>query len=609
MRDLEFRKVADPFERASVAQEGTASSAPEIGALAYLIAELDERAALLRQAPLWLPGRALLEEAAALAQRFEALESSLRDVRSRLVITIVGPSGSGKSSLLNALVGQNVAPTGLTRPTTRQVTAYASEPCDLDAQTSPDRIATLGADSSSDVPDLSRFVLVDTPGTNTVEGPDPRLEYVLGRTDLMLVVLAAPNPKIRDNIVFLRPFVARLPAGAILVALNMADRVPIWELTEDVVPDLRRELSAAWGRDTDAVYLVSARARTPGAQFLADEEPLHDVNDVTALRDAVARASGSTNRTEERRLANAEHLMEGWRGRCAARLGDTAAERDDAERQLARLISRARETLPSVATAPRENAHGTSALLRDLLARRWRGPIAWLMGAWRALSALGSFAQRFSARAQGVGNGASRTAISCRRLASDLQAALERLYLEEWPLCSDALARAEFDSSVREAIQFGDGREPALENIVDTWAAAERLRVTRLASRLSSWPLQLAFNAPLVALVLWVCVEVVLAFFLARHLPSDYPRSAAMAVSAVWIMSFALFQVIAFFARRHGERTSLRAALERATEGPGDATDTTPVGSEGPLQATRGMRAQLAVLRDLERAFEETASR
>ena len=49
------------------------------------------------------------------------------DIDAPLLVLLLGPTGAGKSSLLNAIAGTEVSPAGVLRPTTREAILYASE--------------------------------------------------------------------------------------------------------------------------------------------------------------------------------------------------------------------------------------------------------------------------------------------------------------------------------------------------------------------------------------------------------------------------------------------------------------------------------------------------
>ncbi|TMC07779.1 MAG: ATP-binding cassette domain-containing protein, partial [Chloroflexi bacterium] len=49
------------------------------------------------------------------------------DIEAPLIVLLLGPTGAGKSSLLNAIAGAEVSKAGVLRPTTREAVLYASE--------------------------------------------------------------------------------------------------------------------------------------------------------------------------------------------------------------------------------------------------------------------------------------------------------------------------------------------------------------------------------------------------------------------------------------------------------------------------------------------------
>jgi energy-coupling factor transporter ATP-binding protein EcfA2 len=106
--------------------------------------------------------------AADLAARRDRLTTALRsyliprleDPHTPLVVVFVGPTGSGKSTLINSLTGRDLSETGFLRPTTTEPVVLASE-----ANTSRFTTATW-ADSevvTGSAPILTTMTLVDTP--------------------------------------------------------------------------------------------------------------------------------------------------------------------------------------------------------------------------------------------------------------------------------------------------------------------------------------------------------------------------------------------------------------------------------------------------------------
>jgi 50S ribosomal subunit-associated GTPase HflX len=139
-----------------------------------------------------------------------------------LVVALAGGTGGGKSSLLNALVGEPVVPTGVVRPTTETATAVlAARPfVDLDPL-----LEDLGVDELVLVDAAGDVVYVDLPDFDSTETAHRHVvETVLPRVDAVVWVL---DPEKYADPVLHREFLARLVPyqQAFVFVLNQIDRL------------------------------------------------------------------------------------------------------------------------------------------------------------------------------------------------------------------------------------------------------------------------------------------------------------------------------------------------------------------------------------------------
>jgi len=274
------------------------------------------------------------------------------------VVALAGATGSGKSSLLNALVGREVAPPGVQRPTTSHPLAVVRgegagallDWLDVGRRVDDDGALPAGPTTSGRHRD-GGLVLLDLPDHDSIVTEHrTRADHVVERADLLVWVV--DPQKYADAALhehYLRPLAAH---GAVtVVVLNQADR-----LTPDEVraclADLR-QLVAADGLVGARVLAVSARTGQ-GVEELAG-----------LLSEAVRRRQASVLRWEADERTAAARLVDalGW-----------APERTGEVRATRRLVDALEQAagVPAVVDAVRGSAR------RDAQAATGWPPTRWL---------------------------------------------------------------------------------------------------------------------------------------------------------------------------------------------------------------------------------------
>lgn len=155
------------------------------------------------------------------------------------VVALAGATGSGKSSLFNALCGQDLSAAGVRRPMTTAAVACAWDPEGapglLDRLRVPGRLRFTAQGSPAGL------VLLDLPDHDSVDrGHRAQVDRLIGLVDVVVWVLDPEkyaDASLHER--YLRPLAGH--ADVMLVVLNQIDRLP-----EDAVPlcmsDLRRLL-------------------------------------------------------------------------------------------------------------------------------------------------------------------------------------------------------------------------------------------------------------------------------------------------------------------------------------------------------------------------------
>ncbi|MDR7381887.1 GTPase [Promicromonospora iranensis] len=216
---------------------------------------------------------ALLDEARAVATRARERGGLSAE---HTVVALAGATGSGKSSVLNAVAGVAIAQPGVRRPTTSHpMAAVWGEGADplldwlevgrrhqvgaptAEGEPSPPPVEPGPSRRRTPVGDTTGLVLLDLPDHDSVVTEHRmRAERLVQRADLLVWVV--DPQKYADAALhegFLRPLAGR--AEVVVVALNQADRLTPDE-TSAMLADLKR-LVAQDGLEGARVLAVSAR--------------------------------------------------------------------------------------------------------------------------------------------------------------------------------------------------------------------------------------------------------------------------------------------------------------------------------------------------------------
>ncbi|MGI9177922.1 MAG: GTPase domain-containing protein [Pirellulales bacterium] len=369
----------------TVESSAGASIEPDFAAFDTLVDALGRWAAA---SPNWPPARRVKAEWEAIAPR---LDRARRELSRVLVVGVIGGTGTGKSTLVNALAGGEVTAAGdVARPTTVTPIVVAARDVDLSWLPLDAMQARL---VRSDSPSVANIVLVDCPDPDTqdIREPAPRaddsrpsagnrnrdlLEAVLPACDVLLLVSTAQ--KYRSWIVA-REVAAFAPGRPLLFVQTHASRDP------DIRDDWRRELESQ-GFDVPRIFRVDGvEAAARSASALEPDAGFRDL--VEAIDGELAgRAARRVRRTGAVDLAawftrQSRADLTALSEPVAALAVGVGAERKRLEAILAREVG---ETL-------RANRSAWQRLIGDDVVARWHGgPFAALLHVIAALVSLWS---------------------------------------------------------------------------------------------------------------------------------------------------------------------------------------------------------------------------
>ena len=303
-----------------------------------MIGKLRPRARILTDRQDELRERALgiIQALSQVINRFPAAEDDanlLRDAAERLralfLLVLVGEFNSGKSALINALLGETVMPEGVT-PTTSaiHVLRYGESPNEM-----------IGADSIIEhtypSPFLEDVSLVDTPGTNAIIREHEALsQEFVPRADLVLFVTSADRPFTESE----RQFMLEIRdwGKKIVVVLNKIDLLQSPEDLAKVIDFIRANAHRLLGLEPE-IFPVSAR-EARRAQFTedpAERERLWDESRFAPFSRFVIESLDEETRIRLKLLSPlgiAGRLSARYRGIAANRLGTLERDIETIER-------------------------------------------------------------------------------------------------------------------------------------------------------------------------------------------------------------------------------------------------------------------------------------
>lgn len=260
----------------------TAPAAPRRG----LVGRLLRRNRLLsdREAELRAREAELLDRLAVALERFGPDGSAddmrhFRQAREALqglfLLVIAGEFNSGKSSFINALLGEKVLPEGVT-PTTDRINLLRHGPV-----VSENLLEAYLLERTHPAPLLADLNIVDTPGTNAVirEHEELTRDFV-PRSDLVLFVTSADRPFTESERAFLEQI--RAWGKKVVMVLNKVDLLEKPEERAQVLAFVRENAETVLG-EAPEVFPVSARTAQKARE--AGDEALWEQSGFAAMDD------------------------------------------------------------------------------------------------------------------------------------------------------------------------------------------------------------------------------------------------------------------------------------------------------------------------------------
>jgi hypothetical protein len=363
------------MKRAVDDQNSGAGAAGALGAssLAELDTLIEELTDWVERAPAWGPARACRALVRQLTDRMGLMR---KRIDAPLVVATLGGTGTGKSTLVNAIVGHDVTEMGRQRPTTRRPVVICHSDVD---------VAALGIDVDEvelvcrDFPRLRRLVIIDCPDPDTTERENvdetnlARLRRVLPHCDVLLIT--ATQQKYRSARVFDELALAATGARLLFVQTHAAP-------DDDIRDDWQTALADRYlpGR----IYRVDSLAALETGDKAAPE-----AGDFDELLDMLTeRLSGPAG--NQIRWANLLDLMRATLDECESRLQAAAP----AVRELIDVVEKQRAELAALMARRLEGElldnrrHWENRLINEVAGQWGMSPFSLVLRVYGGLGAL-----------------------------------------------------------------------------------------------------------------------------------------------------------------------------------------------------------------------------
>jgi GTPase SAR1 family protein len=506
----------------------------------------------------WLPAAPLKKQCDIAIKMIDDIAERLER---KLVMTIVGPCGAGKSTLLNALAGvDDLSPSGHQRPTTGHVIVFSN-----DSHDGSQLIKSLGSDavevkSSAAAQLLEHVSIIDTPDTDSTayEKHNPLVREAIARSDMLICVFDSENPKRKDHVDFMAPFIRQFNGASLVCVINKCDRQDELELKNRILPDFSTYIQNGWQTTVDRLLCISARSHLQNPQWDPKAAPKHDFDQFEELQQLIFDNINQAGYVVDRRLENVRSLRDFVFDEVGREIAGHREPLTGAAEQFRE--AEKKSYMDAIAAMKKDDSRqilGVSLMVYQKLAQRWFGPIGWMIAIWARLLLFGAgFAALFR-----FGRPVSQMIglISAWRHYKDSQSAItdttndERLAtgwrtyrltaLSNWPDIAETLIAGGFDSSVRRGDETLSAVNSFSEKFAEIWAGSLESEMERSTQMLSGTSLQLFFNLPALAVLAytgWITVE---RFLTASYLAIDFFVHALWTIGIILLMSFFLFQI------------------------------------------------------------------
>ncbi|KAL6968327.1 hypothetical protein U1Q18_034131 [Sarracenia purpurea var. burkii] len=223
----------------------------------------------------------VIQGAAPLMEEVSLLIDAVSQLDEPFLLVIVGEFNSGKSTVINALLGNKYLKDGVV-PTTNEITFLRYSELESSEQQRCERHPDGQYVCYLPAPILKEMTIVDTPGTNVILQRQQRLtEEFVPRADMLLFVISADRPLTESEVAFLH--YTQQWRKKVVFVLNKSDLYQNAEELEEAIAFIKENTKKLLNTEHVTLYPVSARsalqAKLSASYYTQKEDKERSVNE------------------------------------------------------------------------------------------------------------------------------------------------------------------------------------------------------------------------------------------------------------------------------------------------------------------------------------------
>jgi hypothetical protein len=377
------------------------------------------------------------------------------------------------------------------------------------------------------------------------------------RSDMLICVFDSENPKRKDHVDFLAPYIRKFNGESLVSVINKCDRQDETELKNRILPDFSAYIQEAWQTSVDRTLCISARRHLKEPQWDQTAGPKHDFDQFEELQNLIFDSVNRAGHVVDRRLENARSLRDFIFDEVGREVAGYSTSLVTAKQKIREAERKSfLEAVSAMKNDDSRQLFGVGLMVYQKLAQRWVGPMGWMIAIWARLLIFGTGMAallRFGRPVTQImgmisawrhfkeSKSATADARNDERVGAGLRT-YRLTTMSNWPDIAESLIGGGFSGAVRRVEDALPAGETLNEKLAGIWSGTLESEIERVSRRLSGILLQIVFNLPAFGILGysgWITVK---GFLWGEYLAGAFFLHALWSIGIILLLSFFVFQ-------------------------------------------------------------------